>query len=164
MIEDRLMSMIYHMGFLANRNKLSVWKKVRPFIENCVAQYNTQNEDCTLGVKSLTGKIKIVRSVYNWAANSDDAYDTDTFAFVLKSQLESTDIGAVLEALDDIDKWKKCRNEIVHAMMNKNLDSLESYLQPQAIEGMRLARALDAQECLLKKGNIIRRKMNLPMK
>ena len=163
MIEDRLRSMIYHMGFLANRQTLSLYKRTRPFLETCAEGYLDPDEDSRLGVKTLAGKIKIVRCTYLWAENVEGGYETDKFAMVLKSQIEGTDIDAVLTTLSDIEKWKDCRNEIVHAMMNKNFISLEATMEPHAVEGMRMARALDTQEKLLKRGNRIRKRVNLPM-
>lgn len=163
MIEDRLRSMIYHMAFLLNRKANSIWKKTRPFLLECVETYGSPEENLTLGINSLSGKIKIIRSVYRWAALVEGGYEKDIFANVLKQQIEGTDIEAVLSTLDDIERWKACRNEITHSMMNKNIDSLEAILQPQALEGMRIARALDAEERKLKKGNRIRRKMKLLM-
>lgn len=79
----------------------------------------------------------------------------------LKSQIDSTDVGLLHETLDRIDAWKGSRNEIVHAMMNKNTDALEVRLKPIAEEGMRLARVLDSQEKILKSGNKIRKSVNL---
>ncbi len=163
MIEDRLRSMIYHMGFLSNRQALSVWKKTRPFLLDCVKQYKDKGEDEVLGVKTLSGKIKLVRCVYKWVENVDGEYETDRFALVLKNQIEGTDIDEVLSVLEEIDKWRSCRNEIVHAMMNKNIESLEETIEPQALAGMAMARSLDAQERKLKTGNKIRKTLNLPM-
>ena len=164
MIEDRLRAMIYHMGFLANRKSISVWPKTKPFLTECVDENKEEQENLTLGVKSLSGKMKIVRCVYLWAEKVEKGYEDKPFAVVLKSQIEGTDVAAVLDVLKDIEKWKAGRNEIVHAMMNKNLASLEAVIEMYAVEGMRIARTLDAQERLLKKGNVIRRKMNLPNK
>ena len=82
---------------------------------------------------------------------------------VLKSQIESMDADAFLYSLDRVEAWKSVRNEIVHAMLNKNIDSLEDRLKPLAEEGMQIARIIDNQERILKKGNKIRRKINLSM-
>lgn len=164
MIEDRLRSMIYHMGFLANRQATFIWKRTRPVLGNCVEKYKTDEEDLKLGINTLSGKTKIVRCVYLWAMNTNNSYGADRYMTVLKSQIEGTDIDEVLKTLEEIEKWKSCRNEIVHAMMNKNNDKLEEILKPHAIEGMSMARSLDNQVKKLKEGNKIRRAVNLPMK
>jgi len=163
MMEDRLRSMLYHMGFLANRSATTIWKKTKPFLQNVVEEYKNERESKSLGINSLSSKMKLIRCIYLWAENIEGGYESSEFAKVLKTQIEGTDISEVLHILEDIEKWKGYRNEIVHSMLNKNIDSLEIVLEPHAIDGMRYTRALDAQERLLKKGNRIRRKMNLPM-
>ena len=164
MIEDRLHSMIYHMGFLADRNKTAIWKKARPYLQQIVKDYKRKNEDDSLGTTSLSGKIKIVRSVFLWAANTVDGYQNNAHLTVLKSRLDEIDSERVMQVLEDIDRWKGYRNEVVHAMMNKNILQLEETIQPYAVEGMRLARELDAIEREIKAGNRIRRKINLPIR
>lgn len=39
MIEDRLRSMLYHMGLLANRRATSIWKKNCPILLDIVTRY-----------------------------------------------------------------------------------------------------------------------------
>ena len=164
MIEDRLHSMIYHMGFLADRGKTGIWKKARPYLQTIVNDYKKDNEVDKLGTSSLCNKIKIVRSVCLWAAYTDGGYRDNAHLTILKSRLESLDIADVLDVLDAVDRWRAYRNEVVHAMMNKNIVQLEDSFRPYAEEGMKLARRLDAFERTIKYGNKIRRKINLPMR
>ncbi len=164
MIEDRLRSMIYHMGFLADREKRVIWKKARPVLQPIVNEYKEDGEDDSLGLTSLGAKIKIIRSVFKWVAYTEGGYQENAHLTVLKSQLESIDPANVLSVLDSVDSWRKYRNEVVHAMMNKNVCDLEESLRPYAEEGMKLARSLDAIEKQIKSGNRIRRKINLPMR
>ena len=163
MIEDRLRSMLYHMGFLANRTAHTVFKRTRPYLSEIVSEYKTENENLQLGISNLSGKTKLIRCVMMWTAYAENAAKNDKFLIALKSQCEGMDVGAVLSALEDISKWSGYRNEIVHALMNKNLDSLDAGLKEKAEEGMRLARLLDNQEKVLKSGNRIRKSVNLPM-
>lgn len=164
MIEDRMHSMIYHMGFLADRTKTGIWKKARPYLEQIVNEYKRENEDTALGTTSLSGKMKILRSVFLWAANTDGGYQNNVHLTVLKSKLDAIDAERVMLVLENIDKWRVYRNEVVHAMMNKNIVQLEETMQPHAAEGMRLARELDAIEREIKAGNRIRKKVNLPLR
>ena len=163
MIEDRLRSMIYHMGFLADRGKTAVWKKARPYLMAIVSEYKRENEDDVLGTTSLSGKIKIVRSVCLWAVGTEGGYQNNIHLTVLKSQLESIDLEEALCVLDEIDNWRVYRNEVVHAMMNKNILQLEESLSPYAEEGMKLARRLDAIVRAVKARNRIRKRINLPL-
>lgn len=164
MIEDRLHSMIYHMGFLADRNKTAIWKKARPYLLQIVNEYRQDSKDDSLGSTSLSGKIKIVRGVFLWASNTAGGYMNNAHLTVLKSRLDEIDSERVMQVLEDIDRWKGYRNEVVHAMMNKNIVQLEETIQPYAAEGMRLARELDAVEREIKAGNRIRRRINLPVR
>ena len=163
MIEDRLRSMIYHMGFISNRQAKNIWKKARPYLSNIVMEYKHEKENETLGLTNLSGKIKIVRCTMRWASETEEDYKNNSHLTVLKSRLESIDIAGCLQVLEDIGEWCDYRNEIVHAMMNKNIIELEEVMYPSAERGMRLGRALDSFEKEIKKGNMIRRKVNLPL-
>jgi hypothetical protein len=163
MIEDRLRSTLYHMGLLSSRDATTVWKNNRPAILEIVSDYKRDKEDLRLGIYTMEGKIKVIRCILLWASHTEGGYHDSKYLTVLKSQIESMDAEAFLQLLDRIEKWKGIRNEIVHAMLNKNVDSMEEKLQPLAEEGMQIARIIDNQERILKKGNKIRRKINLSM-
>ena len=163
MIEDRLRSMIYHMGLLPNRASTAIWKKARAYLQQVVDEYKCDNEDNTLGTTSLSSKIKIVRSVCLWAANTEGGYQENVHLKILKNQLESIDLANAIQILEAVDCWRSYRNEVVHAMMNKNIIQLEESFRPYAEQGMKLARDLDSIERGIKSGNKIRRKINLPM-
>lgn len=161
MMEDRLRSMLYHMGFLSNRIAPNIWKKTRPYLEQMVETYTPDGKPVKLGIKNISGKIELVRCVMLWARDEGAAND-DKFLATLKRQCKRTNIGAVLSTLESITAWCGYRNEVVHALMNKNLDSLDAELQQRAEEGMDLARALDGEIKKLKKGDKVRKCMNLP--
>lgn len=99
MLEDRLRAMLYHMAFIAKRNDLTVWKKTRPYLQNMVSEYKGEKENDTLGLKNISGKIKLVRSVLLWVNNVETGYQNDKFLVKLKNQCESLDIGGILETL-----------------------------------------------------------------
>ena len=63
--------------------------------------------------------------------------------------------------LDDMDEWRSYRNEIIHGLMNKNVDTLRTDLPRRCLQGMQLARALDSRIKIIKKGNRIRRNLKL---
>ena len=161
LLEDRLRSFLYHIGFLANRKSTSVWKKARPYFSDIVLQYKKCDENEKLGITNISGKIKIVRSVLLWVANTEGGYQNNKHLSLLKSQCESLDIDVFLSTLKDIEDWCKYRNEIVHALMNKNLESIELQLKTQAELGIKLANIIDSQERIVKKGNKIRKGINL---
>ena len=105
-----------------------------------------------------------MRSVIIWASYTEGGYQNNTHLTVLKERLDGMNPDRIMQVLDDIDQWKGYRNEVVHAMMNKNILQLEETMHPYAVEGMKLARELDTIEREIKAGNRIRRKINLPMR
>ena len=161
LLEDRLRSVLYHLGFLPNRRSTSVWKKARPYFTEIVKQYKTEKENDALGITNISSKIKIVRSILLWVANTEGGYQDNKHLVFLKSRFEELDIDAFLCTIKEIEEWCSYRNEIVHALMNKNLESMESELKEKAEAGMRLASRIDLQERMIKKGNKIRKGINL---
>lgn len=162
MMEDRLRSMLYHMAFFANRDSTKAWGKTKPCFQEIVSQYMKDDGKVTLGIKSISGKIKIVRCVLLWTVNTEDGYQNNKYLKALKHQCEGVDIAELLATLSGIEKWCQYRNEVIHSLLNKNIDSLHSELFERAAVGMKYARILDSQVKLLKKGNSIRRSVNAP--
>ena len=164
MLEDRLRSFLYHMGALRTRNSFSVdFKKSKLFLKQILEEYTDKDEAKNLGISSITGKIRILRCVALWAFNSNDVKKDDSYEYVLKSRMEEIDIDRLLQTLSSIQEWCKYRNEIIHCLLNKNIASVNLNLAEQAEKGFVLARELDAQLRLFKKGNFIRKKMRLPI-
>ena len=81
---------------------------------------------------------------------------------VLKKENEGNlDIGGLLETLESVDKWRKYRNEVIHGLLNNNLDSLNEKLLEQVELGMKYARFIDSQVKALKKNDAIRKTMRI---
>lgn len=161
LLEDRFRSVLYHIGFLPSRRAMSVWKKARPYFADIIKQYKTEIETDALGITNISDKIKIVRSVLLWTANTEGDYQDNKHLTLIKSCFEGLDSDAFLCTIKQIEDWCRYRNEIVHALMNKNLESIESELKTYAEAGMQLANYIDARERIIKKGNKIRKGMNL---
>ena len=53
------------------------------------------------------------------------------------------------------------RNEIIHGLLNKDMDSLYNELDIKVETGMKIARYFDSQCKLIKKNNKIRRHLKL---
>jgi hypothetical protein len=85
--------------------------------------------------------------------------ESDKYLSVLKEQFAAAE--EFSELLDDVDDWRNYRNEIIHGLMNKNVDTLQTDLPRRCLEGMQLARALDSRIKTIKKGNKIRRNLKL---
>lgn len=163
MLEDRLRSMLYHAAFFANRKATGSWKKTKPYFQTFVHCYRDEKENKTLGVTNISGKIKVFRSMLRWISETEDGYQHDKYLKTLKNRCESMDIGALLDTLDAIRQWCDYRNEIVHALLNKNTASVYAELEAQAQNGMKYARLIDSQVRILKKGNLVRKSANAPI-
>ena len=163
MLEDRLRSVLYHTAFFKSREEIKSWVITKPYFQSFVAEYKLPRENEMLKTTDISGKIKIIRSMLLWAENSDTAEETNRYLLKLKSQIEGVDIGAFLETLENIEKWKAYRNEIVHSLLNKNIDCVNSELETIAVNGMKYAREIDSYLKILKKGNQIRKSINAPI-
>lgn len=163
MLEDRLRSFLYHIALLKGRESYKADNTpVKDKIKAIVAEYKDKDKNDSLTISSISGKIRIVKSTLRWAVNTCGT-DNDQYLTILKKQYEATlDIGDVLDRLSDISNWCAYRNEVIHALLNKNTGSLMKELPLQAERGMELARFMDDQVKKLKKGNVIRRKLKLP--
>ena len=161
LMEDRLRSFIYYIGGLKSKNSYKIGKGiVRERLAEIVDRYKLESENSNLGITNISSRIKIIRSTLVWAASIEKTPE-DKYLKTLKSQYEGQlDIGGLLEMLESIESWCKYRNELIHALMNKNINSVDEAVESQAVMGMELARYLDGQVKALKKGNWIRRSVN----
>lgn len=166
MMEDRLRSFLYHAGALKTRKSHKIdYSPAKDALKKVVEEFKADDEPGALGIESISGKRKIVRCLLEWTANTEEKPEKDCYLSIVKDHLEgAVDIGGLLECLHDISEWCNYRNEVIHALLNKNIESLNEELAEQAMEGMKLARYLDAQVAALKKGNVTRKKLGLPMK
>lgn len=164
MLEDRLRSMLYYMGALQTRDSIKInCKKTQGLLKKIVHDYSAKDESNNLGITSITGKIRVVRCVALWALAVHEETIDDRYGIVLKKGMEGIDIDWLIRTLSDIQVWCRYRNEIIHCLLNKNIDSVGLSIAEQAETGFSLARDIDTQVRSIKRGNMIRRKMNLPI-
>ena len=155
MMEDRLRSFLYYIGGLQKRDDLSIKGKAKPYLKRMVLDYDPKGN---LGIRSISGKKRIAKAVLNWEESSHRLND-DKYLKALRSDIEKLDVGGLLDTLTKIEAWCNYRNECIHSVMNKNMDSLESGIAQKAEEGMAYARFLDEQVKILKKRNQARRSL-----
>lgn len=163
MIEDRLRSFLYYIGALEDRNSEKVsYAKTKAQLKAIVLEYKTKKENERLEIKKISGKITIIRCTLEWAADVAGGYKEDKYLSTLKKQYEGNiDIQDMQNTLKKLSKWLDYRNEIVHGLLNKNIDNLNLHLKETALQGMMIARKIDSYVRQVKKGNYIRRSVNL---
>ena len=102
----------------------------------------------------------VVKCILEWAITTTKELQ-DEYLIVLKRELESLDVDGLLQTIDRIYEWKDYRNEVIHALMNKSMESLDYGIKDKVDEGMELARFVDGQVRIIKKKNKIREILNL---
>lgn len=162
-LEDRLRSFLYHIGALANRNSIKInCMKTKNQLKDIVSLYKSDKENESLGITNITGKIKIIRCTLEWELCVNGGYEDDKYLVSLKNQYESNiDVQDALKTLAELFEWLDYRNEIIHALLNKNIDSLHTELKERTLQGMELARKIDSFVSCVKKRNYIRRSIGL---
>lgn len=163
LMEDALRSYLYHIGVIAERDSKRACKKANP-LRGLIATY-LPKEKTDLGIGTISGKMKIVRATLLWHLDDTKAVSDDPCLKALDKQYsERIDAVGFLDLLGCVDAWRDYRNEVMHALMNKNLAALDEHLAEKCEEGMTLARELQAQVKRVKYGNRIRRSMKLPVR
>ena len=162
MMEDRLRSYLYYLGCLRSRSSHKFDnKKISADIKDIIATY-TDDDVCNLGITSITGKIRIVKSIQKWF---EQGYPNPQESDYLEELASCIDINGdpdeMLTILAAIEEWCKYRNEVIHSLLNKNLDSLYTKLPQKAEEGIVLARAIDKHVGRIKRRNTLRKYLKL---
>ena len=164
MLEDRLRSLLYYMGALEKRDSIKIdYQKAQDLLKRIVHDYSEKGEPKNIGITSITGKIRVIRCIALWSSVVHEENIDSRYGIALKKGMEATDIDWLISTLSDIQEWCKYRNEIIHCLLNKNTESVGLRIVEQAEAGFSLARDLDTQVRSIKKGNIIRKEMNLPI-
>lgn len=165
LLEDRLKSFLYYLGTLNNRNSYRTIdnKKSKEEIKQIVCLYKEKDENDKLGITNISGKIKIIKAILRWVNECEEFDKNNQYLVLLKQECESLDIGGLFEILSKTQQWCAYRNEIVHALMNKNLDSLYEKIDEKSIEAYEYVKFISLQITILKKYNKIRKKLNMSL-
>lgn len=159
-LEDRLRSYLYYIGVFRTKDSYKFDnKKIKPYIKAMVEKYS---ENTKLNVSSISAKMNIVRSVQLWYK---DGCRNDDNSLYLSELAECIDVcgdaDEMLDILNRISEWCEYRNEVVHAVLNKNLNSLYSELRDRVEDGMALGRMIDKQISAMKRRDNVRKALKL---
>ena len=145
MMEDRLKSMIYHFGVFDSRNTLEISKVVKKNIENITGNRKYD-------FNAIKEKIAFIKQIIDWYSSSNFfEQEYSPYLKCLKDKIDGLDVDALSGIFTKLNKWLEYRNEVMHASMNKNIDSLYEGLKTNAEVGMNYARELDSYVRVLKK-------------
>lgn len=129
-MEDRLRSFIYYSDGLDRWNS----KTINENLKNVCGDVGSINDIGT--------KINIIKKLIRESKSSGTSKDEyiKNLGKVYKYAFNATEFKALL---NKIDKWREYRNEVVHALLNKDLEDLHSTYKGHVEEGYGLARELD---------------------
>lgn len=172
-MEDRLVSFLHHAGIVTRgKGELKVNKRICPYMRELLGKESIK-------IKDISTKIELIEALLNMSAEVAESIDAAVakkasekiirtkalpcYMVTLHEQIEKTlDWQEVSEILSAIDKWRNCRNQLIHALLSKTVATSEIAKQECAEEGYALARSIDnALVKPFKKRNNIRKKYNI---
>ena len=163
MMEDRLRSYLYYLGCLKGKGSHKFDNSdIQSIIETLARKHLPKKERDNLDISGISGKRNVITATLKWALAGYEGCDGDYLAAVKAVYEDKLDIAECLDMLQKSAEWCEYRNELIHAMMNKNIESLYSELSDKTVEGMKIARYFDdSMVKKLKKKNEIRKAIGL---
>ncbi len=160
-MEDRLRFMLYYLGVLHDEQDYKVSgnsSRVKEF-RNMLHEY--EGEKANLAITSITGKRKIINSVFRMVSEPNKPNEAGSIRQTLWTALHDENHDEeILTILKEIEEWCGYRNEVIHSLLNKNTESLYEQIKAKAEEGYQLFRRLDNQVQWIKRKKI-REKLGL---
>ena len=114
-----------------------------------------------INISDVSEKINIIKYILLWVNTVDSSTIDDEYQSILKFECESLDIGGILETFEKIDTWRVYRNEIIHGLMNKNLEALDEHIEEKVQGGMEYVKFIAQEGRKLKSKNKIRKALKL---
>ena len=162
MMEDRLRSWLYYLGCLKSKESYKFdcdrcKKEIKPLFEN-----NNSEKIRFPNISNISGKRIIIEATLKWADNGYPNAENSKYLTAVKKCYEiKLDIHEVMEQFYKMEKWCSYRNEVIHALMNKNVESVNAELAERVVEGMAIARYFDNLVKRIKTNSGIRKSINL---
>jgi len=154
MLEDRTSSFLYYIGFVSSKEKKKApgSKKIKNQIKLIISFNNRYNFD------SISGKINRIKEILCWhqSNNPNGEYQEQLYL-----KLKTLDIDGLLKGLEYLDIWRDKRNQLIHALFNKNSNAVDVEISALVIDGYTAIRIIDQSVKMLKKGVDLRKKFNI---
>jgi hypothetical protein len=162
MLEDRLSSFLFHAGLINQaRNKITTNKIIKPCLEEILLDLPKNNRN----MAKISNKMLITQAIFKWSKNpeilSSNMAQKDYRSILYQQLNRCAGEGEMILTLDKILDWCQTRNELVHALLNKNIANQEESLRALTEEGYSLARQLDNFVRSFKVRNSIRKQFNI---
>lgn len=158
-LEDRTSSFFYHLGFTQtdNRNNIIRKKEIKKQIREI---FKMKEREKNYQLVKLSGKILRIQNLLEWSKNEENA-NTQYKKEIRKVLLNVFSDEEFLKNLNYLnDNWREKRNELTHALLIKNIDSVKGELKPLAEKGKDIFNIIDKKVKKIKNAKI-REKFNL---
>lgn len=160
LMEDRLRSFLYHVGMLNQKCDTKGFKRTESEIMAMLRRRNPKASSTS--VRNISAKVEVVRAMLDWYASIPEAPKESAYLCALWCQFGSRiDVDEVSSTLSRLDEWCDYRNEIIHALMNKDPHAVEEGIPRRCEQGMAIVRELDKYVKQIKYRNLIRRAIRL---
>ncbi len=159
LIEDRLAAFLFHAGISnASREKITKNGKVRPHLNSTLTVLNVKQPS----IRNVSAKIKLIKELLAWSAEYPTNEPVLNYLGALCKQINRTKgKDEMTVTLTRIEEWCACRNELVHALLNKKVENQEEVLQALVAEGEACNRLLQNFVKSFKVRNTLRKTFNI---
>ena len=161
-LEDRMRSFLYYIGAVrrADSTKLNV-SRTKSILRRLYFGLDEEAEGKRIDLTQISAKQQLIASTITWTLEYEGVPE-ESYLAILKDQYESClNMDSFLSTLDAINDWRDYRNEIIHGLLNKNVESINAELKEQVEKGMGYARFVDSQVKALKRKDLIRKTMKI---
>lgn len=161
-LEDRMRSFLYYIGAVrrADSTKLNV-SRTKSILRRLYFGSDEEAEGKRIDLTQISAKQQLIASTITWTLEYEGVPE-ESYLAILKDQYESClNMDGFLSTLDAINDWRDYRNEIIHGLLNKNVESINAELKEQVEKGMGYARFVDSQVKALKRKDLIRKTMKI---
>ena len=175
-IEDRLTAFLHHAGLVTRTNEdLRINRKVYPYIRKLL----NKEDDYSVKIKDISVKIALVTALLNMTENEANAIDAYVANYVqglkrkraiaqagymhdLYTEIKKVNAEIVLSTFAKIEPWRIQRNHLIHALLNKTVESTKDVKKECAEESYAITRAIDNNLVKpFKQDNKLRKKYNI---
>lgn len=175
-IEDRLVAFLHHAGIVTRTNEdLRINRSIYPYIRKLLNKDNTYS----IKIKDISVKIGLIKALIDMT--EDDAKQIDKsigeyvkglkhkrsivqegFMIDLFNEIKKIDKHLVLNSFSQIEPWRKARNQLIHALLNKTVNSTQDVKKDCAEKGYTITREIDNYLVKpFKQGNKLRKNYNI---
>ena len=156
MLENRMSALLCHLGFTKKENRQNVTGNQKAkWLVRTILQLPEGKTNYSFN--KLSGKIRCVTMALKWAR--EDKTGLSKYEETVKNTLiHFAEDESFIEALEYLnDKWINMRNQLTHALLNKDLIAASEAAKALAEEGYHPIRVIDNAADYIKNRNIRRR-------